>query len=69
MGLISFDELQADVLEVRLLAAERRHRKRRHDETLLMDCGAKAYLIKAEFGSERLSTAWDAATADSGTRA
>jgi len=39
------------------------------DETYLIDCGAKAYLIKAEFGSERLSTAWDAATADSGTRA
>ena len=39
------------------------------DETLLTDCGAKAYLIKAEFGSARLSAAWDAATTDSGTRA
>jgi DNA-binding NarL/FixJ family response regulator len=38
------------------------------DETLLMDCGAKAYLIKAEFGSERLSAAWDVATSDNGTR-
>jgi DNA-binding NarL/FixJ family response regulator len=38
------------------------------DETLLSDCGAKAYLIKAEFGSARLSAAWNAATADNGTR-
>src|SRR5207248_8657566 len=29
------------------------------DETFLSDCGAKAYLIKAEFGSERLSAAWE----------
>jgi DNA-binding NarL/FixJ family response regulator len=29
---------------------------------LLVDCGAKAYLLKAEFGSERLSAAWDAAS-------
>src|SRR5947209_264732 len=35
------------------------------DETFLTDCGAKAYLIKADFGSDRLSAAWDAATAAS----
>jgi DNA-binding NarL/FixJ family response regulator len=38
------------------------------EETLLMDCGANAYLIKAEFGSKRLSAAWGAATSDNGTR-
>jgi DNA-binding NarL/FixJ family response regulator len=38
------------------------------DESLLVECGAKAYLIKAEFGSARLSAAW-AAAADTGTRA
>ena len=39
------------------------------DECVLLECGAKAYLVKAEFGSARLSAAWEAATTDSGTRA
>ena len=39
------------------------------DEALLLECGAKAYLVKAEFGSVRLSAAWEAATMDIGTRA
>jgi two-component system, NarL family, invasion response regulator UvrY len=38
------------------------------DGTFLGGCGAKAYLMKAEFGSARLSAAWEAATDTSGTR-
>ena len=38
------------------------------DETLLIDSGANAYLIKADFGSARLSAAWDAAAVENGTR-
>lgn len=38
------------------------------DETFLDGCGARAYLMKAEFGSARLSAAWGATGAASGTR-
>jgi len=38
------------------------------DAIFLDGCGARAYLMKAEFGSAQLSAAWSAAGAASGTR-
>ena len=38
------------------------------DATFLDGCGARAYLMKAEFGSAQLSATWSAAGAASGTR-